>query len=223
LKNHVTLFMLLLAALNILLSKISRQADIIIGTPSAGRPHNDLEHIIGFFINLLPLRNYPTEEKTFSGFLAEVKTRVLGAFENQDYPIENLVNRLALKRDPSRHPLLDAAFTVQKIGQDYEKQIKKSSVEQGLKVSEYRSGNPTVKYDLVAACAEKEESLVFSFEYAAALFKEETIRQFIDYFKEILDAVLENQHIRLKDIRLSHNLVEIEAGNFHQELDEFEF
>ncbi|WP_157243996.1 condensation domain-containing protein, partial [Paenibacillus elgii] len=96
-----------------LLHKYTGQEDVIVGTPIAGRPHADLESIIGMFVNTLALRHYPAGEKTFQDYVQEVKETSLKAFENQDYPFEALVDKLDLKRDMSRHPLFDTMFVLQ--------------------------------------------------------------------------------------------------------------
>ena len=113
LQGGATLFMVLAAAVNILLSKLSGQEEIIIGTPIAGRRHADLEKIIGMFVNTLALRNYPIGRATFKEFLADVKERILMVFENQEYPFEELVDKLSLKRDMGRNPLFDVMFVLQ--------------------------------------------------------------------------------------------------------------
>lgn len=86
--------MVLLASYTLLLSKYSGQEDIVVGSPIAGRPHADLDSIIGMFVNTLAMRNYPAKEKTFSQYLAEVKENALKAYEHQDYPFEALVDQL---------------------------------------------------------------------------------------------------------------------------------
>ncbi|HLP47258.1 MAG TPA: condensation domain-containing protein, partial [Candidatus Kapabacteria bacterium] len=91
LKTGTTMYMLLLAIFNIFLAKLSNREAIVTGTPVAGRHHADLEKIIGMFVNTLGLKNYPVGEKSFNGFLEEVKEKTLWAFENQDYPYEDLV------------------------------------------------------------------------------------------------------------------------------------
>ncbi|MCP4152677.1 MAG: non-ribosomal peptide synthetase, partial [bacterium] len=83
--HGATLYMTLLAIYSILLSKYSGQQDIIVGSPSAGRRHTDLESIIGMFVNTLTMRNAPQSEKTFPEYLKEVKQNALEVFENQDY------------------------------------------------------------------------------------------------------------------------------------------
>jgi non-ribosomal peptide synthetase component F len=104
--------MVLLAVYYVLLEKYTGQKDIVVGSPIAGRHHEDLQQIVGMFVNTLVLRNYPTEEKTFRQFLAEVRENSLQAFDNQDYQFEMLVDRLNLARDLSRNPLFDVMFVL---------------------------------------------------------------------------------------------------------------
>src|SRR5690606_2579891 len=89
--------------------------DIVVGSPIAGRPHPDLENLIGVFFNVLSMRNYPVGEKTFTEFLGNVKENSLNAYENQDYPFEELVEKLNVRRELSRNPLFDFAFVLQNI------------------------------------------------------------------------------------------------------------
>jgi hypothetical protein len=110
-----TLFMALLAVYNIFLSKICNQEDVVVGTGTAGRRHPDIQHIIGIFVNTLALRNYPSKQKSFEDFLKEVRKTTLGAFENQEYPFEELVEKVKVKRDTSRNPLFDVMFMLQNI------------------------------------------------------------------------------------------------------------
>jgi non-ribosomal peptide synthetase component F len=107
-----SLYMIILSVYTILLSKLSGQEDIIIGTPIAARRHADLENIIGMFVNSLAIRNYPTAEKKFSQFLVEVKNRLLEAFENQEYQFEDLVEKVSVRRDTSRNPIFDVMFNL---------------------------------------------------------------------------------------------------------------
>ncbi|MCP4150805.1 MAG: hypothetical protein GY757_23870, partial [bacterium] len=111
-ENDITLYMTILSIFTILLSKLSGQEDIIVGTPTAGRRHADLESIIGMFVNTLAIRNYPEGTKTITEYLGEVKENTLQAFENQEYQFEELVDKLSLKRDTGRNPLFDVMFNL---------------------------------------------------------------------------------------------------------------
>ncbi|MCP4156072.1 MAG: hypothetical protein GY757_50600, partial [bacterium] len=95
-----------------LLSKLSGQEDIIVGTATAGRRHADLERIVGMFVNTLAMRNYPEGEKNVAEYLKEVKNATLNAFDNQEYQFENLVDRLSVRRDTGRNPLFDVMFNL---------------------------------------------------------------------------------------------------------------
>ncbi|MCY9328177.1 condensation domain-containing protein, partial [Bacillus spizizenii] len=97
-----TLYMILMAAYTILLSKYSGQEDIVVGTPVSGRSHMDVESVVGMFVNTLVIRNHPAGRKTFEDYLNEVKENMLNAYQNQDYPLEELIQHVHLLKDSSR-------------------------------------------------------------------------------------------------------------------------
>ncbi|NOQ28302.1 MAG: AMP-binding protein, partial [Bacteroidales bacterium] len=110
--NDLTLYMGLLSIYSIFLSRISGQKDIIVGTPIAGRNHADLEDIVGVFINTLAIRNNIDGDKSLGEYLQEIKQTTLGAFENQDYQFEELVEKVSVERDTSRNPIFDVMFNM---------------------------------------------------------------------------------------------------------------
>ncbi|UCH95999.1 MAG: amino acid adenylation domain-containing protein, partial [Candidatus Aminicenantes bacterium] len=164
-----TLFMILFAIFNILLAKLSGQENIVVGIPTAGRRHADLENIIGMFVNTLALKNFPSGEKKFNEFLAELKIKTLDAFENQEYQFEDLVELLNVTRDASRNPLFDVMFVLQNMEE-------KETRQPGLEITRCKYLNDTCKFDLTLITEEKEEGLSFDLGYCTRLFKEETIR-----------------------------------------------
>ncbi len=190
--HSATLFMVLLAFFNILLSKLSGQEDIIIGTPSASRRHADLEKIIGMFVNTLPLRNTPTGELRFREFLEQVKRHALDAFENQDYPFEDIVENCHVNRDASRNPLFDVMFSLQNITNPQEMQNEP--------IGEGQQHNSIAKFDLTLGATEFGEGLELTFEYCTQLFKPDTLARFIIYFKQILSSVFLDPGQKLQDI-----------------------
>jgi len=195
-KNHsCTLYMLLLAQFNILLSKYSGQEDIIVGTSSAGRRHTDLEGIIGMFVNTLAIRNAPRPGKSFLDFLNEVKQNSLEAFENQDYQFDNLIEHLDLKRDPGRNPLFGTVFALQNFRNE-EFKIK------GLTFKPYEFENKISKFDLGLQFSEGEGKLFADLEYCVKLFKKETMLRFISHFTNILGKVAANPMITLAKINM---------------------
>ena len=195
-----TLYMVLLSITTIFFSKLSNQEDIIIGAPTAGRRHADLEKIIGMFVNTLALRNFPVGEKRFTDFLGEVKARTLSAFENQDYQFEDMVEQILINRDVGRNPLFDVVFVLQNLNVQ-PKSIPDINIP-GLMVRPYEHELLTAKFDITLSCFEGHDGLIFRVEYGAKLFKEETIKRFIDYYKNIISAVLANPGGKIADIEI---------------------
>ncbi len=169
--NGATLYMVLMAAYNVLLSRYTGQEDIIVGSPVAGRPHADLQGIIGMFINTLAIRNYPEGEKTFVQFLQEVRENAFLAFENQNYQFEELVEKLNLMRDMSRNPLFDTMFALRTSN-------KTEFAASGINFKQYNNWleGRKAKFDLMLEVVEGQEGITFNLEYCTRLFKKETIK-----------------------------------------------
>jgi surfactin family lipopeptide synthetase A len=199
LEEEVTLYMALLAILNVLFSKLSGQEDIVIGTAAAGRRHPDLEKIMGIFVNTLAIRNYPEGEKTFKEFLMQLKEKALKAFHNQDYPFEALVEKLMGNIDLSRHPLFNVGFLLQN------QEMVREDIP-GLTLKFHEHAYMVSRFDILFIAEERGEDLFFALEYSTKLFEEETMERFIKYFKEIASCVIENKTIKLKDIKITHSL-----------------
>ncbi|MCP4154096.1 MAG: AMP-binding protein, partial [bacterium] len=200
----VTPYMVLLAIFNVLLSKLSGGEDIIVGTPTAGRSHADLEKIIGMFVNTLALRNFPTGAKTFLQFLRQVKSRTLRVFENQDYPFEDLVDRVAVARDISRNPLFDVMFGLQSDDMSTMESTPWNREESNNAVPSRAIHRDRLKskFDMTLNVFESEAELIFNLTYNIALFKKETIQRFAGYFKQILSTIMARQEIKLSRIPL---------------------
>ncbi|MDQ1354794.1 MAG: hypothetical protein QG657_5103, partial [Acidobacteriota bacterium] len=191
-KTGTTMYTLLLAIFNIFLAKLSNREEIVTGTPVAGRQHADLEKIIGMFVNTVALRNYPVGENLFREFLEEVKEKTLQAFENQDYPYEDLVKQVVVKRDFSRNPLFDVMFAL-------ENREHLALELPGLKITPFQPGIKIAKFDLslTAVAAPEEDTLYFYFEFCTQLFKQETIERFWGYFKQLVSSILENPKLEI--------------------------
>jgi len=190
-----TVFMVLLSVYSILVSKLGASEDIVIGTSTAGRQHADLENIVGMFVNTLPLRVRPASHLSFREFLATVSSDTIACFDHQAFPYEELIDELQLERDFSRNPLFDIMFSYQTL-----EAPEKGST--GLSVSSCESDHRVAKFDLTLAVTEGEGNIQLGFEYASALFDEETIGRFAGYFSRILSAIAVNKELRLSDIGL---------------------
>jgi hypothetical protein len=175
-QEGTTLFIVLLSIYTIFLAKLGGQEDIVVGTPVAGRRHADLESVIGMFVNTLALRNFPLRTRTLNQFLKETKERAINAFENQDYPYENLVETVAVRRDTSRNPLFDTVFLLQNV--DF------PALEiPGMTLTPYDFETNISKFDLSLYGCESNETIIFSVEYCTKIFKQDTINRFITYFR----------------------------------------
>lgn len=203
-----TLFMFLLAVYNVLLAKYTGQEDIVVGSPIAGRPHPDLEPIIGMFVNTLAMRNYPVGTKTFNRFFEEVRDNALKAFENQDYQFEELVEKLSLQRDLSRNPLFDTMFSLQNI--DYGKSELKD-----LRITPYEFDNKAAKFDLTLRANEDDSEIKLELDYCTKLFKPETIQRLTGHFQNLVHAIIRDPQARLSELTL------LSESEKRQLLDEF--
>ncbi|WP_240037057.1 amino acid adenylation domain-containing protein [Paenibacillus amylolyticus] len=194
-QRGTTLYMVLLAAYTVLLHKYTGQDDLIVGTSIAGRTHVDTQPLIGMFVNTLALRNYPTSEKTFLSYLDEVKETTLGAYEHQNYPFEELVDKVQVTRDLSRNPLFDTMFSLQNL-EDKKIELK------GLKLSPYPSDYGSAKFDLSVDVTEEDGVLECNFEFATALYKESTIRRLQAHFGHLLAKIVSRPDARIAELHL---------------------
>ncbi len=112
-QEGTTLFMTLLAAFQTLLFRYSGQQDIVVGSPVAGRNRTELEGLIGFFVNMLPLRTDLSGAPTFRELLGKVRETTLDAYAHQELPFEKLVEELQPERSPSHAPLVQVVFVLQ--------------------------------------------------------------------------------------------------------------
>ncbi|MGS5019874.1 amino acid adenylation domain-containing protein [Paenibacillus sp. JJ1683] len=194
-QTESTLYMVLLAAYTTLLSQYSGQEDIIVGSPIAGRPHADLGNLIGMFVNTLAIRNYPEGGKTFRDYVLEVKDNALKAFEHQDYPFEELVEKLGVDRDLSRNPLFDTMFALQNLEQT-EQQLAE------LQLAPYPSEQTTAKFDLSLFAQEDGEQIACGFQYGTRLYKRETIERLAVHLQQLINVVIEQPEIALAAIEM---------------------
>jgi len=190
-----TLFMVLLAALNVLLSKYSGQYDIIIGTASANRDHPDLHDVVGLVVETLVFRNFPTHEKTFFQFLEEVKTNTLDAYKNQEYPFRELTRKLGLETGTKRNPLFDVMLLVQNYSRS-QLQV------EGVSFTPYPIEEKIAKLDIYLEAWEKENAIDLDLEYSTTLFKRETMERFLRRYVYLLGGVAADPHQKIADIEI---------------------
>jgi microcystin synthetase protein McyA len=182
-QQGVTLFMTLLSAYAILLSRYSGQQDMIIGSPIANRNRKETESLIGFFVNTLVLRVDLSEEITFEELLARVRKVALGAYGHQDVPFEKLVEELQPERSLSHSPLFQVMFALQNAPME---DLELSD----LQLSPLESSSTTAKFDLTLSLWEAETGLYGWWEYNSDLFDFATIQRLNGHFQILLESIV---------------------------------
>ncbi|MFL6075226.1 MAG: amino acid adenylation domain-containing protein [Mycobacteriales bacterium] len=186
--RHVTLFMVLHAALAALLTRLGAGTDIPIGSPVAGRADEALDDLVGFFVNTLVLRTDTSGDPTFADLLARVRETDLAAYGNQDVPFERLVEVLNPARSPSRHPLFQIMLVVQN---NAEARLELP----GLSASVEPVSTGTAKFDLTVELRERYDptgapgGVTGTVRYATDLYDEATARALTERLVRLLTAV----------------------------------
>ncbi|MFA6539322.1 MAG: amino acid adenylation domain-containing protein [Negativicutes bacterium] len=197
LRTNTTMFMVFLSVYYILLSKYSGQEDIIIGTPSSGRARYELEAVIGMFVSTLPLRAQPFGEKTWLQFIDEIAALSMSAVDNQDYPLEEIISHLGLKRDSSRNPLFDVMFS---FGQwDSADELG------GLKITPWEGESASTQFDLTLEVGVDADAMFLAIEYCSKLFSSATIERMAGHITQILKAITAAPDIKIGDIDILTN------------------
>ncbi|WP_343857543.1 condensation domain-containing protein, partial [Fulvivirga kasyanovii] len=196
--NDASLFMTLVACVNLLLYRFSGQEDLIVGSPVAGRDHVDLENQIGLYLNTLALRTRLKGRDSYQQLLSRVKDVVLGAFEHQAYPFDCIVQDLNLNRDQSRYPLFDVWVVLQNtsVRDDNNTQMN------DLDFRTFDSAGVICNYDLKFGFEEMDEALFINFEYSTDLFAPETAAKFADALKVLLKTISNDPLSAIDDIEL---------------------
>lgn len=194
-KQGVTLFMTLLAAFNTLLFRTTGQEDILIGTDVANRNRQETEGLVGFFVNLLPLRNDLSGNPTFLELLAQVRRTALEAYAHQDLPFEKIVETLQLKRDLGGNPLVQALLVLQN--------VPPPSMElSGLEVSALEFESEIARFDLGLFMEDSEEGMTGQWKYCTDLFDAATICALSERFVTLLGSVAASPEVKLSALEL---------------------
>ena len=187
--------MTLLAAFQVLLHRYSGQDDIVVGTAIAGRNRQELENLIGFFVNTLALRTDLSGTPSFAELLSRVREVCLSAYAHQDLPFEKLVAELQVQRDMSRHPLFQVMLVLQPTAlQDMQLP--------GLTINQFTVTNETAKFDLSLSLAEHPDGLTGTIEYSTDLFNAETITRLAGHFQTLLEAIVEHPETAIAELPL---------------------
>ncbi|WP_197357927.1 non-ribosomal peptide synthetase, partial [Ralstonia pseudosolanacearum] len=182
-RHGTTLFMTVLAGWSALLSRLSGQEEVVVGSPVANRTRSEVEGLIGFFVNTLALR-VEVGSATVSELLGRVKAKVLEAQAHQDLPFEQVVERVRPVRSLSHSPVFQAALSwlnTEAVGLSLELD--------GLTIEGVGAGQAAAKFDLTLELRETSEGLTGSLDYATALFDRATIERYLGYLQRLLKAM----------------------------------
>ncbi|HSE18779.1 MAG TPA: amino acid adenylation domain-containing protein [Pyrinomonadaceae bacterium] len=192
-RNGATLFMTLLATLQVLLSRYSSQTDISVGTPVANRTSAEIEPLIGCFVNTLVMRTDLSGNPTFRELLGRVRDVALGGYTHSAIPFERLVSELQPDRDLSRTPLFQVMMVLQNTPQQ-------PLVLGDLHCRIEEIDNGTAKFDLLVQLTESEAGLDGKWEYSTDLFDANIIEQMVTHFRALLERVVEDEHRHISEI-----------------------
>ncbi|MGL4346221.1 MAG: amino acid adenylation domain-containing protein [Cellulosilyticaceae bacterium] len=194
-ETGTTLYMVLLATYQMLLSKYSGQEDLVVGTPVTGRTTAQMEEIAGMFVNTLALRQRMGGEMTYRELLMAVKETVLDAMAHQSVPFDQVVDRVEKYRDASHNPLFDTML----VFQNYDMQ---ETTGMGVIFSPRQIKANTAKVDLALNAVRKADSIACALEYCTKLFKERTVYQIARHYLALLEQIAENAQKQIKDYQM---------------------
>lgn len=178
---RATLYMTLLAAYAALLAKYSGQDDLVVGTPIANRPDPQLDNVVGFFVNLLPMRIRIRPAATVADLLREVRETTLGAYQHQDVPFEQIVERISASRARDRMPLVQNVFALQNA--PYE-----PLTLTGLEVEALPVGSLQPRFELQVHAAETSDNLTLTWHYDRKTYATWRIEQMSRHYVRLLSA-----------------------------------
>lgn len=181
--EQASLFMVLTAALSVLLWRYSGTTDVCLGTPFANRDRAELEGLIGHFVNTVVLRSQIDPAQGFTGLLAEVRDQVLDAYGHPDLPLEQLVEALKPERHTSHSPLFQVMLVMQN--------LPKGRLElPGLTLQPLPTSTDAARFDLAVEATESPDGLALTFEYNTDLFDPTTIARLAEHFDRLLAGLV---------------------------------
>ncbi len=209
-ENGATLYMTLLAAFQLLLHRFTSQEDFLTGSVLSGRDRAELAGLVGYFLNPVVIRADFSGDPSFNEHLERVRLVMLKTFENQNYPLSLLAEHLRFERDPSRPPLFETMFIMQKAQLMQEHGLSAfalgipgAHLELGELVAESRTlGNVPAQFDLTLMMAELDDGLAASFHYNMDLFDSATVERMLDHFNVLLRSIVNSPNKSVSSIHM---------------------
>ena len=193
-KRGCTLFVTLLAGFEALLSRLTSQNDIVVGVPTAGQSLLEGQTLVGHCVNFLPVRARLSEGMKFSELLASQKRAVLDAYDHQNYTYGTLVRKLSLQRDPSRLPLMEVQFNLERIGNGVEFS--------GLRAEVDANGKAYVNFDLFLNIVESDEGLLLDCDYNTGLYDATTVDRWLRHYETLLGGFVADPDLPIHSLPL---------------------
>jgi amino acid adenylation domain-containing protein len=194
-RHGVTLYMTMMAAWGALLSRLSGQDEVVIGSPVANRTRSEVEGLIGFFVNTLAVRVDVTGAPTVETLLARVKAQALGAQAHQDLPFEQVVEVVKPVRSLAHSPLFQAMLS-------WQTHDNSELVLGNLKLEGLGAASNVAKFDVSLELGEIQGQLFGALEYATALFDASTMQRYLGYFERLLRAMVASDQAQIERIAL---------------------
>ncbi|MCG7534496.1 non-ribosomal peptide synthetase [Pseudoalteromonas sp. OOF1S-7] len=193
--HNLTMFMTLFAGWAILLAKLTQQDDLVIGMSSANRGQQDIEGLIGFFVNTFALRPDLTSSQHISEFLKQVRQLLLDGYAHQDAAFEDVVEAVNPARSLSHSTLFQTMIVLVNTPLD-------NSAEQAMGLSPYPISSGGEKYDVTLVLNDTGSEVTGHFSYATDLFKADTIVRWRDYFHRVLHALCDSANQTLAQLNI---------------------
>ncbi|HKH61041.1 MAG TPA: amino acid adenylation domain-containing protein [Flavitalea sp.] len=195
-QQGATLFMTLLSAFKVLLHRYSGQEDICVGTPIAGRQQQEVEDLVGFFVNTLALRTQVNSNIPFTSLLQEVKTTTLEAYAHQELPFEKVVDVVVKERNMARSPLFQVMFIFQNTPEVPTLHLG------NVQLIREASVHDTTKFELSFNISQTAQGVQGSVEYCTDLYREDTIKRMIDHYIELLGSIVQTPEQKISRLRM---------------------
>ncbi|MFL2077157.1 amino acid adenylation domain-containing protein [Marinilactibacillus psychrotolerans] len=196
-ENNSTIYILLLAAYFILLFKYTDQSRLLIGTPTSGRNHKSVENSLGMFVNTVVMQGLPEKNMEFKDYLKEIRDTALNAYEHADYPFDALVKQLGVDRYTDKNPLFQTMFLLQNGTNNF-------NLGQA-NITAVDLDHSMLKVDLSLIVTNTENGLNCSFNYSKTLFSQAFIKRALKHYKKILETIVQDPEVLLKDIEITLN------------------
>jgi len=191
-KSGATLFSTLLGALQVMISRLSGSTDIVIAIPSAGQSLVPDQTLVGHCVNLLPIRQQIDAGARFEEHLRQTQQLVLQAFEHQDYTYGTLVRKLGLKRDPSRLPLTEIQFNLERVA--------RNAVFKGLSAKVTPNPKAFSNFDMFLNMVEGNDGIRIDVDYNGDVFDRATIERWLGHFTTLVSVLADGMGGKIADL-----------------------